>query len=417
MARRVVPSALASLLISLACLGLASVASAATTTRLLLSQAAAFSILGHSCGGIQEQVYATGFAASGYPQGDVYLQTSCGGSGRGGGYKTTTYSAWASVTWDWFGDTRGFARLEAPAEGSTTFSAEDAHGDRIYNVGTAAYLETTAPPVVAPAAPTGVTAVLSAVESGEQVVLRFQVGWVPASETAGLITSSTVTATAVASTAPALTATVNGAGTNALVGPLQRNTTYRITVTNTDAEGTSQPSTPIEASSGFSEPPPPSVETCEQNHGTIKLSPGLDETPHVQSITIKGELSGCEGPTDISAGTYVAHLKSSEEVTCAALSSASTEPTTTPVSLVVKWSPKELGSSKGTLVMPLSEVALAGLGGTLQGGPFEKPMSLFASSVTESFTGSSSCGVPAKKGKPKPVKSGTFSSTQVEIGP
>ncbi|HWF73753.1 MAG TPA: hypothetical protein VG186_10445 [Solirubrobacteraceae bacterium] len=32
--------------------------------------------------------------------GNVYMKTSCGGSGRGGGYHTTTYSASASVNWN-----------------------------------------------------------------------------------------------------------------------------------------------------------------------------------------------------------------------------------------------------------------------------------------------------------------------------
>ena len=41
---------------------------------LLLPQSMAFAILGHSCGGIKEQAYVTGFdPASGYPTGDVYL--------------------------------------------------------------------------------------------------------------------------------------------------------------------------------------------------------------------------------------------------------------------------------------------------------------------------------------------------------
>jgi hypothetical protein len=258
MARGAVLSVFVAVLI---CLGAAPGADAATTTALVLPQGAAFSILGHSCGGIQEQVYATGFAASGYPTGDVYLQTRCGGSGRGGGYKSTTYSAWATVTWDWFGGTRSYARLEGAAEGiSTTFSAEDAYGDRIYNVGTSAYLETTAPPVVAPAAPTGVTAVVSTVESGEQLIVRFQVTWVPASETAGLITSSTVTATPVGSTAPALEATVGGSGSSALLGPLAPSTSYRITVTNTDAEGTSQASSQIEEKSPGQDEGPPDEE-------------------------------------------------------------------------------------------------------------------------------------------------------------
>jgi hypothetical protein len=73
---------------------------AAAPISLLLPQATAFSFLGHSCGGIQEQAFATGFdPATGYPAGDVYLQTRCGGSGRGGGYHVTTYSKWVAANW------------------------------------------------------------------------------------------------------------------------------------------------------------------------------------------------------------------------------------------------------------------------------------------------------------------------------
>jgi hypothetical protein len=418
MARKVILSTVASVLVSLGSVSLAPVAGAASATSLALNQPAAFSILGRSCGGIQEQVYATGFAPSGYPAGDVYLQTRCGGSGRGGGYKSTTYSAWATANWDWFGNTRTYGRLEGAPEGiSTTFSAEDAHGDHVYNVGTTAYLEAGASPIVPPVAPTGVTAVFSPIESGEELVLRFQVSWVPASETAGLITSSTVTATPVGSTAPVLTAIAGGSATSVLIGPLQPHTTYKITVTNTDAEGTSQASSAIEGYSEGTPPPPPALETCEQNHGTIKLSPGLGQTPHVQSITVKGELSGCDGSKDVTDATYVAHLKTTEEVTCSVLTSLSTEPTTAPVSLVVKWAPKEADSSKGTLIMPLSEASGSELGGTLEGGPFETPVSLFAGSVSDSFKGGPTCGVPqAKQQNAKPVTSGTFTSTQVEIG-
>jgi Fibronectin type III domain len=249
MVRRLGCSAVVLTLISLGALGLAPAAGAASTTQLLLSQEAAFSILGHSCGGIQEHAYATGFGPGGYPAGDVYMQTRCGGSGRGGGYTETTYSAWATVTWDWYGGTRSYARLEGAAVVSTTFSAEDAYGDRVYNTETAAYLETTSPPIVAPEAPTGVTASPSNIEVGEQFVLRFQVSWTPAATTAALITSSTVTATPVGSTAPVLTTTVSGRGSSAIVSPLQPNTTYRITVTSSDSEGTSAPSQPIEVTS------------------------------------------------------------------------------------------------------------------------------------------------------------------------
>ena len=79
---------------------------------LLLSQSTAFAILGHSCGGIQEKAYATGFdSVSGLPTGDVYIQTRCGGSGRGGGYHTTTYSAWVGATWDFSGNVVSSAKL------------------------------------------------------------------------------------------------------------------------------------------------------------------------------------------------------------------------------------------------------------------------------------------------------------------
>ncbi len=249
MTRKAIVGAVASLLISVGALGLAPLAGAATTTPLLLSQSAAFAVLGYSCGGIQEHVYATGFAPDGYPVGDAYLKTTCSSGGRGS--HPTTHTGWASATWTWDGATRGYARLEGPPEGlSTTFSAEDSHGDRVYNTATAAYLETTAPPVVAPAPPSGVTAsAFRTGEEGQSGPQDFQVSWVPASETAQLITGSSVTATPVGSTAPVLEATVSGARTSALIGTLEPNTTYEITVSNTDAEGTSEASAPIQAKS------------------------------------------------------------------------------------------------------------------------------------------------------------------------
>ncbi len=249
MARKVALGVVASAVVLVGVLGIGSAAGAATTTRLLLGQGQAFAVLGHSCGGIQEKVYATGFAANGYPTGDAYLSTSCGGSGRDGGGTSTTYTAWATVTWDWFGETRSYGTLQGTAEVNPTFSAEDSHHDHIYNSGGGAYLETTEPPVVPPAAPTSVSAYVSVVEVGEREEARFQVGWTSAPETAGLITSSKVVATPVGSTAPVLEATVSGGGSGALLAPLAGRTTYRITVTNTDLEGTSASSAPIEVNS------------------------------------------------------------------------------------------------------------------------------------------------------------------------
>src|SRR5215467_14331592 len=104
-------------------------------TSLLVPQATAFSVLGHSCGGIQEQAFATGFdATSGYPVGDVYLQTRCGGSGRGGGYHTTTYSAWVVVMWDYTGAVVSSGVLPAaPTDVDPAFSAVDSFGNELYN--------------------------------------------------------------------------------------------------------------------------------------------------------------------------------------------------------------------------------------------------------------------------------------------
>jgi hypothetical protein len=109
--------------------------------QLLLSQGQAFGYLGHSCGGIQEQAYATGFdSASGYPTGAVYMQTRCGGSGRGGGYHVTTYSAWATVTWDFTATVVSDAALVTAPSVDPTFSTFDAHGNEVYNTAGAAFL-------------------------------------------------------------------------------------------------------------------------------------------------------------------------------------------------------------------------------------------------------------------------------------
>jgi hypothetical protein len=406
------------------CLIAVPAAGASSPGRLELDQNSAFAVLGHWCGGIQEKVYVTGFGSGpgGYPEGYADLSTRCGGSGRDGGGHTTTYTGVASVVWNWFGQVRSFGRLEGPAGGGPEFSAEDTHGDRIYNVGTAAYLTTGEPPLQAPAAPTGVQVTLTSVETVEEQppTLEFQVGWTVDPANARLITSSTVTATPTGgSSAPVLTATVSGSGVT--LSPLERDTTYLITVTSTDAEGTSQPSEPFEANSvsgGGPLPPPPPVPlaSCETNTGTIKLSPGLTETPQVQNITIKGTLGSCDGSAGIESASYVDHLKTTEEVTCSALSSYSSEPTTTPVSLAIKWGPHELGTSHGTLVVPITEASSAPLSGSLEGGPFSGPEPIVGGEIYETFTGGYTCGLAEGKRKAKPVKKGSFTGTGIDIG-
>ncbi len=136
MVRKVMIAVIAVAAVLLATAGVERAASGAATTSLLLPASTAFSVLGHSCGGIQEQALATGFdATSGYPTGDVYLQTRCGGSGKGGGYHTTTYSRWVGVTWDYTGAVVSSNVLaSAPTNVDPTFSAVDSFGNEVYNV-------------------------------------------------------------------------------------------------------------------------------------------------------------------------------------------------------------------------------------------------------------------------------------------
>ena len=246
------------------CLSLAGAAQAASPTSLLLPQSSAFSYLGHSCGGIQEQAFTTGFdAPSGRPTGEVYLQTRCGGSGRGGGYHVTTYSAWVSATWDFAASVVTSARLaSAPAGLDPAFSATDASGDQVFN-GLSAVNVTPASCTVAntsyctyrawlsvplPGAPAGVTVTPSAGQ--------FAVGWTPDPVGAAAITSSTVTATPVGSSAPVLTAAASGAATSAVIGPLAPQTTYAITVASTDAAGTGPASAAVTLTTPASATPP-----------------------------------------------------------------------------------------------------------------------------------------------------------------
>src|SRR3954468_10358802 len=214
MSRTALAGAIASVLAALVLVP----AAAAAPTSLLLPQSTAFAILGASCGGIQEQAYATSFdPLGGYPVGAVYLSTRCGGSGRGGGYHVTTYSAWAGATWTYAAAVSSYAKLAAAPTVDPDFSATDAYGDRLYNSLGHAWLD-----VPLPAAPGGVPAV----QAGAQL----QVAWTPDSATAPVLTSATVTATPVGSIATALTATTTSAATRALVGPVQPQTTYVVTV-------------------------------------------------------------------------------------------------------------------------------------------------------------------------------------------
>ena len=202
-----------------------------TPLRLLVPQSNAFAILGHSCGGIREQAYATGFdPTSGYPTGNVFLSTTCSTGGRGS--HPVTYSAWVAVIWDFAGNLISSTTLSTGPTVNPTFSATDVFGDIIYNAGAAAYLV-----VPIPATPTGVTAV----QSGDE----FQVSWTPVGVNPAAIASSRLTATPVNSPASTITITVGGNANNGLIAPLQPQTTYGISVVSTTIGGSSLASTPI----------------------------------------------------------------------------------------------------------------------------------------------------------------------------
>jgi hypothetical protein len=152
--------------------------------------------------------------------------------------------------------------------------------------------------------------------------------------------------------------------------------------------------------------------TCAGNAGTIKLSPGLSDTPQVQNITIKGTLSECSGEgSTVTGAKYVAHLKTAEAVTCAALTGAgAAEEGGT---IVVKWSPKGQGNSLGAFTMPLTEVPGVSLGGALESGPFSGAS--IAGTVSQTFTDGVTCGVGNGKKKAKKVNKGAFTGSAATI--
>lgn len=231
-------------------------------TRLVLSQGAAFAILGHSCGGIREHVYVTGFdPATGNPVGEVYLSTSCS---TGHGSPPANYAAWAAVTWDFAGNDISSAALTNAATINTNFIASDEFGDTIFNAAAAAYLV-----VPIPAVPVSV----GAVQSGDQ----FQVSWTPNGVNPAAVTSSILTATPVNSTAPVLTTTVPGAETTGVIPTLQPETTYQVTVVNTTVAGYSPVSVPIMLTT---EPAsiPPSAPTGVTAHWAVIDPTGTNDT-------------------------------------------------------------------------------------------------------------------------------------------
>lgn len=210
--------------------------------QLLLPQSIAFAILGYDCGGIEEQVYATGFdPTNGYPTGNVDLRTSCS-TGKAGS-PPSVHTATVAVTWDFAGNVISTNVPATGAAANPTFIATDGFNDILYNAGALAYLI-----VPIPAAPTNV----AASQSGDQ----FEVSWAPDGVNPVAITSSTLTATPVNSTNPAVATTVTGTATNGIIPALQPATTYQITVVSTTVGGSGPASIPVSVTTSPATVPP-----------------------------------------------------------------------------------------------------------------------------------------------------------------
>ncbi len=147
---------------------------------------------------------------------------------------------------------------------------------------------------------------------------------------------------------------------------------------------------------------------CTGNIGTVTLSPGLTDREKVQTMKIKGTLTGCAGGpfTEVS---YTATLKTAGPVSCSVLTGAG-EPATGAAKY--KWTPKAKAST-GTVSMPLTETPDMPFSGEVTTGSYA-PLTL-TGTATESYTGGATCGEKVGKKAAKPVKKGTFSGSAVSF--
>jgi hypothetical protein len=155
-----------------------------------------------------------------------------------------------------------------------------------------------------------------------------------------------------------------------------------------------------------------STTTCNVENASIKLSPGLTETPAVQNIQIKGDLSGCTGESMVTGGKFQLHEKTAAAVTCKALTEGAAAGGEE-AKLIAKWAPmQEGGNSQGPASVNLIEGA-GTLTGTISSGAFEGHA--VSGSLTEAYTGGPECGKgtvhKGKEKKAKKVSKGTASGT------
>ncbi len=148
---------------------------------------------------------------------------------------------------------------------------------------------------------------------------------------------------------------------------------------------------------------------CTSNSGTLTLSPGLTDTATVQTVEIKGTLTGCAGEpfTEVK---FAALLTTAGPVSCSVLTG--TGETATGAS-TYKWTPKpkKAPASTGPLSMPLTETPDIAFSGEVTSG-FYAPLTL-TGFATERFAGGATCGEQVGKKAAEAVKKGMFSGSAV----
>ena len=121
------------------------------------------------------------------------------------------------------------------------------------------------------------------------------------------------------------------------------------------------------------------VASCTANTGTVKLSPGLTSTPAIQTVKIKGTITGCEGDT-FTQVQYKATLQTTATVACSALKGAGESATGT---AQYKWTPKAKAST-GTLSLLVTETPSVAFLGEVSLGSYS-PLKLSGTTAGELY--------------------------------
>jgi len=227
----------------------------------------------------------------------VYLSTRCGGSGRGGGYHTTTYVAWAGVSWDFTAAVISYQALSTAPAVNPTFSAFDSHGNQVYNQSSSAFL-TLAPGFVPAARVTAVSSTSGPATGGTTLTIT-GTGFTGAT---GVRFGGTAAASFTVNSSTSITATSPAAGAG----------TVDVTVTN--AGGASAPS----ASDQFTFVAAPSVSGLSPTSGPLYGGTPVTITgahfTGATAVSFGGTAVGFQVDSDTSITAYSPAGESAESV-------------------------------------------------------------------------------------------------------